>query len=47
MSHEVPELKIPKTYEFGVHKDVIKFLDKKNWIAEWYDAGTVLLRSDD
>ena len=33
----------PNKYEFGVHKDFVKFLDKSGWTAEWYDPGTMML----
>ena len=29
------------TYEFGVHKKLKEFLQKRGASAEWYDAGTV------
>ena len=29
-------------YEFGVHNELVTFLDKHGWYTEWYDAGTVM-----
>ena len=30
-------------YELGVHNIICKWLEKKGWYAEWYDAGTIML----
>ena len=30
-------------YELGVHNIIYKWLEKKGWYAEWYDAGTIML----
>jgi hypothetical protein len=30
-------------YEFGVHNDVVEFLNKYDAFAEWYDSGTIMI----
>lgn len=30
-----------KIWVFGVHKEIIKFLEDRGWFAEWYDPGTL------
>ena len=29
-------------YEFGVHNELVAFLDKHGWYAEWHDPGTIM-----
>jgi hypothetical protein len=31
-----------KRYEFGVHNELVDFLDKHGWYAEWHDPGTIM-----
>lgn len=30
------------TYDFGVHSDLVDFLEQHGQVPEWYDAGTIL-----
>ncbi len=33
-------------YEFGVHNEMMDFLEKNGWYAEWNDPGTIMIWED-
>lgn len=48
--HETPLFNYYDTkevlYKMGVHKDLVKTLDKHGWYCEFYDAGTVFITQE-